>query len=246
MASQAVLVAQLLKAIQDTGGQKGKAKPGKAKPYEVKLRNSGLHADEAVVVVYVNDTVLVTRTRRKTDDNRRDLALRLTGAVAAVAGILEQRSEPSPPPLSLAESELLDSAGLPELDPDQPNPLDSARIELGMLIAESLLLDDAAKSLHVSSSRLRQRLTARTLYGIKEDGAWRLPRFQFQGRGKLLRNIDKVLPSVRPGAHPLAVARWFQLPHQDLVAPAGGPVSPRAWLAAGWPPQEVADLASEI
>ena len=37
-----------------------------------------------------------------------------------------------------------------------------------------------------------------------EGRGWRIPRFQFQRRGQLVRNIDKVGPHIRADARPLA------------------------------------------
>jgi hypothetical protein len=44
----------------------------------------------------------------------------------------------------------------------------------------------------------------------------------------------------------VAAARWFVLPHSDLVDDAGCAISPRAWLLSGGDPQEVAALADEF
>jgi hypothetical protein len=118
-----------------------------------------------------------------------------------------------------------------------------------MLLGESLSLDAAARTLAVSTGRLRQRLAPgeRTLYGIKEGRAWKIPRFQFASKGRLVRGIDQVLPRIRPDAHPLAVAAWFSTPHQDLVVGEDDErVTPRGWLLAGRDPGAVAELAEEI
>jgi len=83
--------------------------------------------------------------------------------------------------------------------------------------------------------------------GTVVSRTWRIPRFQVSRQGRLLRGIETVMPCIRPCAHPLAVARWFTSPHQDLVA--GGeemPVTPLAWLSAGRDPVTVAELAREI
>ena len=115
-----------------------------------------------------------------------------------------------------------------------------------------MTLNEAAKVLGVSTGRLRQRLLKRTLYGMKERSAWRLPRFQFDPnkKGKLVRGIEYVLPHIRPDAHPLAIEKWFSTPHPDLVVAVMGDdeehVTPLAWLSAGKAPEEVAELAKEI
>jgi hypothetical protein len=46
--------------------------------------------------------------------------------------------------------------------------------------------------------------------------------------------------------HPVAVARWFTLPHADLLNDKGRRISPRAWLLRGDDPEDVAALADEL
>src|SRR5215472_13108350 len=176
----------------------------------------------------------------------RELELMLTGAEVA----LEQLTSDPPkttPQLTAGEASLLDEAGLPEAKADAPGALERTRIEFELLLRESRDLEDIAKALRLTPSRLRQRLSARTLYGIKDGRSWRIPRFQFK-HGKLVRGLDVVLPRIRSDTHPVAVKRWLTTPHQDLVS--GGDdekrVTPLAWLEAGNSPEEVAKLAAEL
>jgi hypothetical protein len=151
--------------------------------------------------------------------------------------------------LSAAESSLVDDAGFSEGSPTKPGALERSRIEYELMLRESLTLEAASNELGVTPSRLRQRLCVgnRTLFGIKDGRAWRIPKFQFQRRGQLVRNIDRVLPHIRPDAHALAVKTWFVTPHPDLVVGEDDkPVTPRAWLAAGRPVDAVATLAGEL
>jgi len=168
---------------------------------------------------------------------------------AAVDGLAAEGSRPRVEGFSTVEASLLDEAGFDEGKPDEPGALERSRIEYELLLRDSLTLQEAAKDLGVSTSRLRQRLATqvRSIYGIKEGRGWRVPKFQFQRRGQLVRNIEKVLPHIRPDAHPLAVKTWFVTPHLDLtVGQDDKQASPRAWLAAGRPPEAVATLAEEI
>ena len=168
---------------------------------------------------------------------------------AAVDGLAADSDLPMAAGLSVAEASMLDEAGLPETRPDEAGALERSRVEYELLLRDSLTLEKAAKDLGVSTSRLRQRLSTevRSLYGIKEGRGWRIPRFQFQKRGQLVRNIDKVVPHIRAGAHPLAVKTWFLTPHADLpVGDDDEPATPLAWLAAGRPADVVAGLAEEI
>ncbi len=204
--------------------------------------------DEVVVIVLSPDGALASRTRlRGRAPDLRELRLRLVGAEIAVGQIAGEQSRAAPP-LSAAEASVLDDAGLVEAADDAPGALERSRIELSLLLRDSLRLEDAAKALGVGTSRLRQRLApgARTLYGIKDGRSWRIPRFQIVG-GRLVRGIEQVIPHIRAGAHPLAVKAWFTSPHEDLVVgDRDERVTPLAWLAAGNPPEEVAVLAEEI
>lgn len=182
----------------------------------------------------------------------RELGLRLAGAEAAVDSLVRAPAR-GRQQLASDEAAFLDAYGLPEPDLESPGALERTRIELDLLMRESLTLDEAAKALDVSPSRLRQRLaaSARTLYGIKDGGAWRLPRFQFvsasKNKLKLVRGIEKVLPAIRPEVPPMVVAKWFSMPHQDLVVgEAEESVTPLEWLSAGQSPATVAELATEL
>jgi hypothetical protein len=221
-------------------------------PAWVKLTHGlpGIGGDEVFVLVMGAPGTVVSRTKvigRK--PSLRDLKLRLAGAEAAVRGVSATPLVEQGAQLTESEASMLDSLGFPEQDPGEVGASERTRIDLEILLRDSLTLEQAGKLLHLSTGRLRQRLGpgARTLYGFKEGRAWRIPRFQVDRRGHLVRGIDKVIPRVRSDAHPLAVARWFTSPHQDLVVGvAEDPVTPLAWLAAGRNPGAVADLAQEI
>jgi hypothetical protein len=149
--------------------------------------------------------------------------------------------------LTAAERDALRRGGM-ELAPKwgREDPLLRTAAEYAVLVASAHTVGQAAEVLKVEPSRIRQRLAARTLYGIKERGHWRLPRFQFAG-GQLVPNVGVVLARLRSGLHPVGVWRWFTTPNPDLVI--GGdetPVSPLEWLQAGLDAGPVADLAAEL
>jgi hypothetical protein len=202
--------------------------------------------NEVLLVVMGPDGALVQRTTSPSAAIDFDeIGLNLLRAEAALGALLASRAAPSPR-LSRTEAALLDEAGFDEGDGAGPGALERSQIAYQLLLETSLTLERAARALRVSPSRLRQRLGARTLFGIKDGRSWRLPRFQFEGR-RLARGLEKVLPRIPPDAHPLAVQSWFQDPHQDLVVgPDEEPVSPLHWLKAGNPPEVVAELAAEI
>lgn len=206
--------------------------------------------DEVLVVVVTQQGALVKSSKvhgRALDP--RELRLQLAGAEAAVDEVARTRPAAAGPQLSSAEAEMLDEAGLVEGPTGVPSVLERSRIELEVLIRNSLTIEEAAKALRVSTSRIRQRLSSKhpTLYGIKEGRGWRIPRFQFVSKGKLVRGIEAVMPHVRRDAHPVVVRDWFTTPHQDLVVGGNDEcVTPKAWLSAGRSAGVVAELAAEI
>jgi hypothetical protein len=120
------------------------------------------------------------------------------------------------------------------------------------LLASSLTVSDAAKSLGVNPSRIRQRLEAGTLYGIKEGHTWRLPRFQFARRGKAAKgtvpNVDKVISRIPRGVSPLTIEQWFNTPNPDLHSRDNEerPMTPLEWLSRGESPEVAGELAAQL
>lgn len=208
----------------------------------------GDEVSEVLVLALGPDEAVMTRTRVARRPDQRALEKVLLGASVA-ADRLDDASVGPSPPLTSAEASLLDAAGLVDA-PGGTEAFDRTLVEYDLMLRESVSLAVAARELKVSESRLRQRLSpdVRTLYGVKDgERAWRIPRFQFAQKGRLVRNIDKVLPRIRPDAHPLVVVRWFTEPHQDLVADdASAPMTPLAWLDARLDPGVVSELAAEI
>jgi hypothetical protein len=116
--------------------------------------------------------------------------------------------------------------------------------EYAALAGTAYTVAEAARLLGVDPSRVRHRLAARTLYGVKHADGWRLPRFQFDGN-QLVPGVAHVLPHLEPGIHPLAVTRWFTTPDPDLTLD-GVALSPRDWLLAGGDPATVATIAANL
>jgi hypothetical protein len=155
--------------------------------------------------------------------------------------------------LSAAEAEALTRGGL-DLSPQgsrasdttADNALARSAAEYAALVASSVTVAEAARRLDVDGSRIRQRLAARTLYGIRQGAGWRIPSFQFAGNA-LVPNIERVLPCLSEDLSPLTVLHWFTLPNTDLVrGPDETPTSPLGWLLAGERPEAVADLARDL
>ena len=126
------------------------------------------------------------------------------------------------------------------------SPLVQTAADYAALLATALSVPELARRLGVDQSRVRQRIARHTLIAVKDGAAWRLPLFQLDDTGQqLVPGLAAVAPRLAE-AHPVAVARWFTLPHPDLVDDEGHPISPRAWLLGGGDPTEVAALADEL
>jgi hypothetical protein len=179
-------------------------------------RGAGVGGEVVIFVLSAVGAVVGRTEVRGRPPDAQALRALLVGANVAAGRLATGPVEPAPP-LGAAESAVLNEAGLVD-GSEEVDPLERAQIELALLVRESLSIEEAARALGVSAGRLRQRLapSVRTLYGIKLGGrAWRLPRFQFR-KGRLVRNIAQVLPSIDPMRIRFRFT-WFASPHQDLV-----------------------------
>ncbi len=116
--------------------------------------------------------------------------------------------------------------------------------EYAALLANSMSVQEASNLLSVDESRIRQRLTDRTLYGIKTGRSWRLPGFQFDDNGAI-KGLDEVLPVLPTSLHPVAIHRWMTTPIADLELDSEA-LSPLMWLSATGDAQPVIDLARDL
>ena len=150
--------------------------------------------------------------------------------------------------LSRSELAALRDVGLsvePWAGKDADDPLTRTIVDYMALIETSLSAAQAAALLGVDVSRVRQRIRARSLLGVEHEGEWRLPRFQFE-RKHVLPGLAEVLAVLSPDLNPLDMASWFLAPNIDLDETSAMPISPRAWLLRGNPPQTVAQLAEHL
>ncbi len=127
---------------------------------------------------------------------------------------------------------------------DAADPLTRTIVDYMALVETGLTTARAAAMIGVDSSRIRQRLRERTLFGIEYEGEWRLPRLQFE-RKKVLPGLNVVLPTLPHDMNPLDVATWFLEPNADLEM-AAAPTSPRAWLLRGGAPAAVVAIARQL
>jgi CheY-like chemotaxis protein len=148
--------------------------------------------------------------------------------------------------LTDSESKELREAGFPITAKVNLRPIEERVAEYITLVSSSLSTLEAASRLGVNTSRIRQRLISspRTLYGIRKNGEWMLPAFQFEKTG-LVPNIDKVIARLDPGLDPVAVNRWLKKPNPDLIQ-GDEEVPPLDWLRQGLSWESVADLAEDL
>jgi hypothetical protein len=126
------------------------------------------------------------------------------------------------------------------------SPLAQTAANYAALLTTALTAPDLASRLGVDTSRIRQRLTRHTLYGVKDGTSWRIPLFQFDDTGRaLVPGLHRVAPHW-VGVHPIEVARWFTLPHVDLEDADERPISPRDWLLTGDDAGGVVALTEEL
>lgn len=129
-----------------------------------------------------------------------------------------------------------------------PAPHSRGKAEFARLVSDACSTEQAAKALGVNNSRIRQRLTEtpRTLYGIKLGREWRIPKFQFAGRG-MVPGLDQVVAKLPGDIHPVTFYRWLTTPTPDLTLDEHEtPVAPLDWLKLGHAPERVAELAANL
>jgi len=166
----------------------------------------------------------------------------------ALRGVSSEAVQPAAA-LSKAELDALHAVGL-TTEPwpaDRPDdPLAQSIVDFIALVETSLTAARAARLLGVDVSRIRQRLRERSLFGVEYEGEWQLPRFQFERR-KVLPGLAQVLAALPEEVNALDVAEWFLSANPDLeLEDEAQPLSPRAWLLRGLPPERVAALAQGL
>ncbi len=148
--------------------------------------------------------------------------------------------------LTVAEADALKRGGfdLERREYGANDPYLRGKATYAALVAGGLSVSDVAAMLHVDESRVRQRLAKRTLYGVKLDGVWHLPTFQFHA-GRVIPGLERVLPALDLSLNPIAVSQWFTLPDVDLAI-GGELISPHDWLLRGGDPGAVIALAGAL
>jgi hypothetical protein len=189
---------------------------------------------------------MATRSEKRAEE-----MVRRPSFIRAVAEVLEENRqlvESAPEAsrgLTQEEASLLASAGLMvDVPAKDPNAIERTIAEYASILESALSVTAAAKQLKVEPARIRQRLNARTLYGIKRNGEWRLPAFQFSKRAEVpgIADIVRRLPD---DIHPVEFSTWLQRTDPDLQID-GKPVSPLRWLRSGGSPKQAAEIAAHL
>lgn len=109
---------------------------------------------------------------------------------------------------------------------------------------DALTMDDVRRILGVSDSRIRQRISKRTLHTLADVGQGRrFPAYQFTEDAELPSWRD-VAPAFPDDVDLISVEHLMSSPHADLSVD-GEPVSPREWLLAERPADKVIDLVHQ-
>lgn len=169
----------------------------------------------------------------------------LLAALELMAAATPAGSDAPEHSLTVSEEKVLREAGsLQHSMPALPERA-SFRTQLlfEQLLHEALSVKAAAERLHVSESRVRQRLTARTLLGVERGGTWQLPAFQFTDDADM-PGLSEVLPSFPEDVHPAAVLLFLDAPSSDLDVD-GQTLTPREWLVTGGSARRVVELVRQ-
>jgi hypothetical protein len=169
-------------------------------------------------------------------------------AVVALGQIPRRGSGEEPTNLfTEEEARILGEGGL-DLSPRRPNEPDVVvRTAAGyaVMLVQAKSASEVAHDLDVTSARIRQRASERTLYGIRDGDEWRFPGWQFDASGRPIRGLGAVFPVMSRDLHPITVFRFLSEPSPDLEI-EDEPVSPIAWLATGGNPEPVAAIAATL
>ncbi len=127
--------------------------------------------------------------------------------------------------------------------------LKKSALEYGKMVASSLTSAQAAEHLGVSTSRIRQRTDAKTLYSVNTPKGRVYPSWQFSEKGGTVPGLEEVFPLLRDDAHPIGIQRFFLTPQNDLEDTIQDKLilfNPINWLATGHSVTNVKKLAEFI
>ena len=144
-------------------------------------------------------------------------------------------------PASAAAADYLAEHGGPDLDGDDAvgdvhrrRAMVAART-LSETLRSAVTIDEAAKLLGVSRSRVSHRLADQTLWAFAVQGRRYVPRWQLS-ESRSLPGLELLVPAIPDTLHPLAVDAFMATPRADF-----DDRSPVEWLASGGDPTVIAE-----
>ncbi|MEA2023193.1 MAG: hypothetical protein U9N79_02750 [Actinomycetota bacterium] len=112
------------------------------------------------------------------------------------------------------------------------------------IVDSALTVRAVAGLLGVNGSRIRQRLADHSIYGVKRDNKWRIPKWQFDDKG-LLPGIDEFNRHIDHDVDVVELHGFLHSPNVDLVV-NGERISPLVWLQAGLDAEPVGQIAATL
>ncbi|MFW6597439.1 hypothetical protein ACQBAU_04025 [Propionibacteriaceae bacterium Y2011] len=109
------------------------------------------------------------------------------------------------------------------------------------LVDGTMELDEAARRLGVSRSRISHRIGDHSLYAVTVGHRRRIPTWQVTDDGDALPGLRHIVPAIPTDMHPLTVEAFMTLPNAELADR-----SPLDHLLAGGPPSAVGDLLTAL
>ncbi len=166
---------------------------------------------------------------------------------AALGAELADRPKARNVELTVAERKFLAGEGIGvDVAEDATQEAHQAASDIIDLAAASWSVQEAAELLGVDASRIRHRISDRSLYAFKVGRQLRLPRWQLTDSTppEPLRGLRAVLAVVGDVA-PIELARFIVTPQSDLDL-AGAAITPRDWLLAGQDAAAVRSILQDL
>lgn len=191
---------------------------------------------------------------RRDDETLREAGVKEADILTAAAAFLREHPIRLVPnasnALTASEVAFLKEGGASGVDGNdaqvQADNLVVITSEYAQMAASSLTQKETAELLGVSTSRIRQRLDANSLYSIDNGNGRVCPRFQF-AEHQTLPGLDVLLKCISRDVHPVAVQRFFLTNNPDLISSeVSSPMSPRDWMLSGHSIDPVCGLAAEL
>ncbi|MDG3014358.1 hypothetical protein [Speluncibacter jeojiensis] len=167
--------------------------------------------------------------------------------LAQILHVIAERAALSPvaAPLSGHDAQILADAGFVGDRVASSSAAVSRDLQMRELMRTALSVSEAAERLGVTPGRVRQRITAHTLWAFRSGRNQLLPAVQFTEEGAV-PHLERIAPLLPRDLHPLALQSLLTLPRAELPVD-GEPTSIVGWLAAGaGAPEDIAAVEAVI